>query len=65
LALYELMDVTDAMRDRIVEGVPPTTLKRFAMEEGMRTLRGSGIQKVIDGVTSVEEVLSTTISDNG
>jgi type IV pilus assembly protein PilB len=36
-------------------------LRRKAVEEGMITLRGSGLQKVKDGVTSVEEVLRETV----
>jgi type IV pilus assembly protein PilB len=64
VALYEIMVLTDAMRDKIIEGISTTSLKQMAMREGMRTLRGSGILKIVQGVTTLEEVLSTTVSDS-
>lgn len=63
IALYEIMVLTDNMRDQIVAGVTSTGLKRLAMEEGMETLRRSGITKVLEGVSTADEVLSTTASD--
>ena len=38
-------------------------LKRFAIDEGMKTLRQSGLTKIIQGRTTIEEVLSVTVSD--
>ena len=64
VALYELMTMNDALRDAVIEGLPTTRLKRLAIEHGMRSLRGSGIEKVLDGMTTVEEVLSTTVADD-
>jgi type IV pilus assembly protein PilB len=64
LALYELMNVTDKMRDIIMEGLTSNQLKRFAIEEGMKTLRQSGLSKLIEGKTTVEEVLSVTVGDD-
>lgn len=63
-ALYEVMVVTDKMRDLIIEGSSSTQLKRLAIEEGMETLRKAGINKILKGVTTLEEVLGTTVSDD-
>lgn len=63
LALYEIMVLSDNMRDKIIEGISTTQLKRLAIEEGMETLRMAGIQKIQDGVTTIDEVLGTTAAD--
>jgi type IV pilus assembly protein PilB len=64
LALYELMVVSDRLRDRIMEGATTGHIKRYAVEEGMRTLRQSGLRKLIEGRTTVEEVISVTVGDD-
>ncbi|NQU44880.1 Flp pilus assembly complex ATPase component TadA, partial [bacterium] len=64
VALYELLTVTETIRDRVMDGATSTQLKRVAIEEGMKTLRSSGIQKIQDGVTTLEEVMSTTVADD-
>ena len=64
VALYELLELTDMLRDRIVEGIPATQLKRLSIEEGMQTLRGAGLNKAALGVTTVDEVLSVTAADD-
>jgi type IV pilus assembly protein PilB len=63
LALYEIMGITDKMRDFIMTGATTNQLKKFAIEEGMKTLRQSGLSKIIQGKTTIEEVLSVTVSD--
>jgi len=64
IAIYEVMEVSDEMRDLILKGASNVDIKRFAIEHGMRTLRISGIQKVVQGVTTIDEVLTITASDN-
>lgn len=64
IALYEIMVLSDNMRDLIVGGITSTALKRLAVEEGMETLRMSGITKVREGVTTADEVLSATAGDD-
>ncbi len=64
IALYEVMTVSDRLRDFIMEGATVNQLKRFVIAEGMRTLRQSGITKIIETRTTIEEVLSTTVSDD-
>jgi type IV pilus assembly protein PilB len=64
VALYELMLVTDNMRDKIIEGITSSALKRLAIDDGMQTLRKAGIAKIAEGVTTIDEVLATTASDD-
>jgi type IV pilus assembly protein PilB len=61
IALYEVMDITDALRELILVGASGLELRRKAVEEGMLTLRQSGLRKIKDGVTTIEEVLRETI----
>ena len=55
------MEITNELRELILVGASALELRRKAIEEGMITLRGSGLQKVKDGVTSIEEVLRETV----
>ncbi|MFW6255532.1 MAG: type IV-A pilus assembly ATPase PilB, partial [Candidatus Sumerlaeota bacterium] len=64
VALYEMMTVTDNLRDKIIEGVSSTQLKRIAIQEGMQSLRLAGIRKVKAGVTTIEEVVGATVADD-
>jgi len=64
LALYELMAISDKMKDFVMEGATANQLKKFALQEGMISLRQSGIQKIIEGRTTIEEVLSVTVADD-
>jgi len=65
VGFYEVMVVTDVLRDAIIQGVPTNQLKKQAVEEGMETLRMAATKKLLQGVTTVEEVLSTTMADEG
>ena len=62
-ALYEMMGMTDQLRELILSGASAIELKRQAIADGMTSLRQSGIEKVGDGVTSIEEVMRVTMSD--
>ena len=64
IAIYEVMDVTDDLRALILRGASNVEIKKYAIEHNMRTLRMSGIQKVIQGVTTFDEILTITASDN-
>ncbi len=64
VALYELMKVTDRLRDAIIEGASATQIKQLAMAEGMITLRQAGIRKILQGMTTPEEVISQTVADD-
>ncbi len=61
VGLYEVMEITDGVRELILVGASGLELRRKAVEEGMISLRGSGLQKIKDGVTTVEEVLRETV----
>jgi type IV pilus assembly protein PilB len=63
LALYEVMPISDELRELILNGASAAELKRAAIESGMITLRQSGIQKLREGVTTIEEVVRVTIGD--
>ena len=58
--IHELMVVSREVRRMIQTRAPAETLQRIAMAEGMRTLRQDGIDKVLDGVTTIEEVRATS-----
>jgi type IV pilus assembly protein PilB len=63
VALYEVMPITDELRESILAGATALELKRTAIQGGMKTLRQSGLSKVAEGVTTLEEVLRVTMSD--
>ncbi len=62
-ALFEVMRVTDEIKDLILSRAHSREIKRKAMEQGMVTLRRSGLIKIKAGITSVEEVLRETVKD--
>lgn len=61
VALFEVMGITEDVRELILSGATAVELRRKAIEEGMITLRQSGLQKVRDGVTTIEEVVRETV----
>lgn len=62
-AIFEVLPVTNELRENILQGYSPPELKREAVKQGFYTLRQAGLQKVRDGVTTIEEVLRTTPAD--
>jgi type IV pilus assembly protein PilB len=61
VGLYEVMEVTEEIRELILVGASALELRRKAVDEGMITLRRSGLLKVKDGVTTIEEVVRETV----
>jgi type IV pilus assembly protein PilB len=61
VGLYEVMEVTEELRELILVGASGLELRRKAIDEGMITLRGSGLRKVKEGVTTIEEVVRETV----
>jgi type IV pilus assembly protein PilB len=59
-AICELLDLTDRIREMIVDRRPTSEIKRVACEEGMITLRESGLAKIRAGITSVKEINKVT-----
>jgi len=60
IGIFELMLIDDALRALVTQNTDAKTIKRQAMNEGMRTLRGDGAQRVLAGFTSIAEVLRAT-----
>ncbi|MEI6035797.1 MAG: ATPase, T2SS/T4P/T4SS family [Verrucomicrobiae bacterium] len=63
MGIFEIFIVDDEVRNMINNNAPTLTLRQRAKELGMRTLREDGIRKVLAGMTTAEEVLTTTMSD--
>ena len=63
IALYEVMPISDELREFVLNGASAAEVKREAVKRGMVTLRQSGITRLKEGVTSVEEVLRVTAND--
>jgi type IV pilus assembly protein PilB len=59
--LYEVLEVTDEMRDLILAGTSAMELRKKAIEQGMLTLRRSGLVKAAAGITTLEEVYRETV----
>jgi type IV pilus assembly protein PilB len=59
--LYEVMEITDEVRELILVGASALELKKKAIEEGMITLRRSGLIKISHGITTIEEVIRETV----
>ena len=60
IGLYEVMAVTERFGEMVREGASTAQLGRRAIEDGMVTLRASGLRKIAAGLTSIEEVLKET-----
>ena len=63
VALYEVLPVREEIRELILQGGSAGEIKKEAIRLGMKTLRQAALQKLRDGVTTVEEVLKTTVED--
>jgi type IV pilus assembly protein PilB len=62
IGLYEVMEITDEVRELILIGASSLELRKKSIEDGMITLRESGLQKIRSGVTTIEEVLRETVA---
>lgn len=58
--LFELLDISDGLRDMITDRAPTVVLKQKAIELGMHTLREDGLRNIYEGNTTIEEVLKYT-----
>ena len=61
IGLYEVMEITDELRELIIIGASAIELRKKAIDLGMITLRGSGLYKLREGVTTIEEVVKETV----
>jgi type IV pilus assembly protein PilB len=62
VAIYEVMPISEELRDAILRNAPTAELREVAQSQGMKTLRQSGLLKVLDGTTTIEEVLRVTLA---
>jgi len=61
--IYEVLNLTPELRDLILSGASALEIKRAAIRQGMQTLRMSGLAKLKEGVTTVQEVVRVTFKD--
>lgn len=61
VGLYEVMEMSDPLRELVLTGANAVELREQAIEDGMISLRRSGIFKILDGVTNIEEVVKETV----
>jgi len=64
-AIFEIMMITDRMRELIMAKSSTQAMRELARQEGMRTLRESGLLKIYDGITTIEEVVRETLASEG
>ena len=63
IALYEVMPFTESIKELVLNGASAAEIKRAAIKGGMKSLRMSGITKVLEGVSTMEEILRVTMAD--
>jgi type IV pilus assembly protein PilB len=61
IALFEVMNISDDIRELVLSGSTTMEMRRKAIEEGMLPLRQSGLQKIRDGISTIEEVVRETV----
>src|ERR671910_905350 len=63
IAIYEVMTLSPELRDMVLSGASALEIKRGEIQQGVRTLRMSGLEKLKEGVTTIEEVVRVTFKD--
>ena len=63
IALYEVMVINEDLQELILNGATTLELKKFAIKSGMLTMRQSGVLRIKEGITTIGEVINTTIAD--
>src|SRR5213594_1182164 len=63
IAIYEVMPINQELRDLVLRSASTSELRQVAQAHGMKTLRQAGLLKVIEGVTTVEEILRVTVAE--
>ena len=62
VAIYEVMPITEEMRELVLKDASTAELRELAQRQGMKTLRQAGLVKVLEGTTTVEEILRVTLA---
>ena len=65
VAIYEVMELTEELKEFVLNGASALELKREAIRGGMVTLRRSALNKLLEGVTTLSEVFRVSTSDAG
>ncbi len=63
VALYEVMPFTDPLKELVLQGASAAEIKTEMIRGGVQSLRMAGIQKILEGMTTPEEILRTTVED--
>jgi type IV pilus assembly protein PilB len=63
VALYQVMFVTQRLREAILRGASTDEVKQISIEEGTKTIRMSGLSKIAQGITTIEEVEASSVAD--
>jgi type IV pilus assembly protein PilB len=63
VAIYEIMPISQELRDMIIKNANTADLRRVAQSQGMKTLRQAGLLKVLEGTTTLDEVLRITVAE--
>ena len=62
VAVYEVMPISEEIRDLILNDAATSEIREMAQRQGMKTLRQAGLIKVMEGTTTVQEVVRVTLS---
>ena len=63
MALYEIMPFWDGLKELVINGASAAELKQEAIRLGMQTLRVAALNKVMAGITTIEEAVANTAPD--
>ena len=63
-AVYEIMQMSDTLRDMTLKRAPGSQLRAQAVSEGMLTMRDPGLRKAMEGATTLEEVSRVLFTDD-
>jgi type IV pilus assembly protein PilB len=63
VAIYEMMPMTLALKESVLKGATPFEMKKAAVADGMLTLRASALKKLQMGLTTVQEVINSSVGD--
>ena len=63
VALYEVMPFYDPLKELVLQGASAAEIKTEMIRCGVQSLRMAGIQKILEGMTTPEEILRTTVED--
>src|SRR4030095_8000750 len=63
IALYEVMPFSDPLKELVLQGASAAEIKTEMIRQGVKSLRMAGIQKILEGMTTPEEILRTTVDD--